>query len=433
MTLVPPMTATQRLLAGTQSGVRLSYSQHLAVHGNLDLPDRRHGDAWRRSMLGELHASGLTGRGGGGFPTARKLEAQRTSRRRPVMVINAMEGEPAAQKDSVLASYAPHLVLDGAEVLASILNAASITVAVARDNPGVNASLTAAITERRDAGHAPFEITLVSPPGRYIAGEESALAHWLDGGNSMPTFRPTKPAELRVRSRQAVIDNAETAAHSALIARHGGAWFASVGSAGGTGTMLVTASGAVRDPGVFEVAVGTPLRQILSLAGASSSITGILLGGYGGTFVGPEALDAPLSREGLAAFGGNPGAGVMVVLDQSSCGITETARITRWMAKESAGQCGPCVYGLPALAEDLERLARGETRGRIEPQLTRHLDSIAGRGACAHPDGVVRMVRSALSVFASDIADHVAGRPCGAIRAATVLELPPNEGAIEWR
>jgi NADH:ubiquinone oxidoreductase subunit F (NADH-binding) len=123
----------------------------------------------------------------------------------------------------------------------------------------------------------------------------------------------------------------------------------------------------------------------------------------------------------------------MVVLDHSSCGITETARITRWMANESAGQCGPCVYGLPALADDLERLARGEARGRVDAQLSRHLDSIAGRGACAHPDGVVRMVRSALSVFAPDLAGHLAGRPCSAMRAATVLELPPNEGVIEWR
>ncbi|MEI8051417.1 MAG: NADH-ubiquinone oxidoreductase-F iron-sulfur binding region domain-containing protein [Actinomycetes bacterium] len=433
MSDVAPTTSTQRLLAGASHGSTIDLDQHIATHGDLTLPDRGEAPAWRSTMLDELDRSGLTGRGGGGFPTGRKLRALDSSRRRRIMVINTMEGEPAAQKDSVLAGFAPHLILDGAEVLATVIDAASIVVAVARDNPSAGASLEAAVTARRSAGRGSFDISIVTPPGRYVAGEESALAHWIDGGASLPTFRAAKPAVLRAKGRTVVIDNAETTAHCALIARRGATWFREFGTADAPGTALVTMSGAVESPGVFEVALGTPLREVLALAGANPKPTGILLGGYGGAFVGPSALDAPYSPDGLRPFGASPGAGVIIVLDERSCGIAEAARITRWMANESAGQCGPCVFGLPALASDLASLASSSTKGRINSALARHLTTIEGRGACAHPDGVVRMVRSALDVFSLDVAAHTRGNRCAGAHAPSLLALPPNDGDIEWR
>jgi NADH:ubiquinone oxidoreductase subunit F (NADH-binding) len=422
-----------RLLAGTEGGTRLDLAGHLAIHGPLELPSRRGVEPWARDLLGEIERSGLAGRGGGGFPTATKLASLPQGRRRNHLVINVMEGEPAAQKDSVLAAFAPHLVLDGAEALAAVIHGASITVAVARDNPAAASSLSAAMAERARRGRDGVPMSIESVPGRYVGGEESGLVHWLDGGPAMPTFRPHKPARLVVRGRAAIVDNAETAAAVALIARRGGAWFAEGGRKGAAGSSLVTLSGAVAEQGVFEVALGSTLGEVVALAKPTGTVSGILLGGYGGTFVGPSALDAPYSNEGLRPHGASVGAGVIVVLDTASCGITETARITRWMANESAGQCGPCVFGLPAIAEDLEAIAVGRGDARVERQLRNRLKVINGRGACAHPDGVVRMVTSALDVFAGDLTAHVGGRRCGGASAATQLALPPNGGVLEWR
>jgi NADH:ubiquinone oxidoreductase subunit F (NADH-binding) len=422
-----------RLLAGTEGGARLDLAQHLAIHGALELPARKAVEPWVRTVLAEIERSGLAGRGGGGFPTSTKLASLPQGRRRNHLVINVMEGEPAAQKDSVLAAYAPHLILDGAEALALLIHAASITVAVARDNPGAASSLSAAMAERARRGRDAVPMSIETLPARYVGGEESGLVHWLDGGPAMPTFRPHKPARLVVRGRAAIVDNAETAASVALIARHGGAWFANAGRNGASGSSLVTISGAVAEQGVFEVALGSSLGEVVALAKPTRTVAGILLGGYGGTFVGPGALDAPYSKDGLRAHSASVGAGVIVVLDSASCGITETARITRWMANESAGQCGPCVFGLPAIAGDLEVIAAGRGDARTERQLRNRLKVISGRGACAHPDGVVRMVSSALDVFAGDLTAHVGGRRCTAASAATLLALPANGGALEWR
>jgi NADH:ubiquinone oxidoreductase subunit F (NADH-binding) len=433
MTDLAALSGSQRLLAGTSQGQRITYEQHLELHGAVALPTRKQAHQWRSDLLAQIKESGLTGRGGGGFSTATKLEAYSHGHRRHAMVINVMEGEPAAQKDSVLACFTPHLILDGAEVMATLVHASSLTIAVARDNPAAYDSLALAVDERRRRGKRPFDITVVAPPGRYIAGEESALANWLDGAMSLPTFRETKPARLPIRGKGGVIDNAETAADVALIARHGGAWFAAGGHGTANGTTLVTVSGTVEDPGVFEVPLGTTVADVIRLARPKGQITGLLLGGYGGTFVGPAALDAPYSPEGLRPFGGNIGAGIIVVFNTETCALDEVARIVHWMANESAGQCGPCIFGLPALAGELDRLAAARQIHGVEQSLHDHLAVINGRGACAHPDGVVRMVRTALEVFSAEVAHHLGGRRCVGVRPQSILNLPPNEGDLVWK
>jgi NADH:ubiquinone oxidoreductase subunit F (NADH-binding) len=434
MTGASSSIAAPRLLAGTAGGRRLAFADHVATHGPLPLPgDRRQSGAWAQDLVEQVGLAGLTGRGGGGFPTAIKLGGAVEGRHRTTVVIDLMEGEPAAQKDSVLAAYAPHLILDGAEVLATALSAKEVKIAVAADNPNAIASLEAALAERGQPRGRGLDISVGSPPGRYVAGEESALVAWLDGGDARPTYRPSKPAVLTIGRRRAYVENAETAAALALIARHGGATFAAQGRERTGGTALVTVSGSVATPGVHEVAVGTPLGDIIALSQPKGTPTGILLGGYGGTFVGPEALVAPWSADGLRPMGGAPGAGVIIVFTEASCGVTEISRIADWMARESAGQCGPCAFGLPALADDLAQVAQGRNKGRIDVRLHAHLDVIDGRGACAHPDGVVRMVRSGLSVFRKDVAAHLEGRRCACAGAPTVLALPPNDGALTWR
>jgi len=167
--------------------------------------------------------------------------------------------------------------------------------------------------------------------------------------------------------------------------------------------------------------MGTPLGDIVDGAEPAGRPPAVIVGGYGGSFVGSADLHVGFSREQLATIGATPGAGVIAVLPPGSCGVAETARIARYMARQSAGQCGPCVFGLPAIATSLEQLWRADVSADSEAVLSRRISEVIGRGACRHPDGVARLVSSALRVFGDDFAAHAAGHPCeGANRPSSL-------------
>ncbi len=413
-----------RLLTGTPNHPA-TYPEHVATFGELTP---------RGDLIDELERSGLTGRGGAAFPTGRKARFIRDQRgHRKFVVVNAMEGEPASHKDALLLATNPHLVLDGAETLARAVGARDVVVAVTRDRTATVAHVTRALAERPDRG---IGLELQTPPGRYVAGEESALVHWLDDNESLPQYRPHRPVVLRLEKHPVLLDNAETVAHVGLIARYGADWFASVGAPGQPGSALVSVSGAVDRPTVLEVALGTPLAQILAAAKADPTPRAVLLGGYGGTWLPARDLDVAYDLPSLAERGATAGAGIVVVVGHGSCGIRETQRIVAWMANESARQCGPCAFGLPAIAQDLARLRDGGRDARdARRRLEQRCGVIEGRGACRHPDGVVRMVRTALATFADDVAEHESGRPCaGARTGATVASVPhlEHERELVW-
>jgi NADH:ubiquinone oxidoreductase subunit F (NADH-binding) len=294
---------------------------------------------------------------------------------------------------------------------------------VADDRDGTARAVEAAIAERAGRPGAPA-MSVLRPPARYVTGEESALAHWIADGDARPVLRVDKSLPLRAGRRTVLVHNAETLAQVALIARHGAGWFRSVGTDEAPGTTLVTVTGGVQAPGVVEVELGTPVADVVQRCGPSGPIAGFLVGGYGGAWLAPELASTPYAPTPLARAGATHGVGIVVALPTTSCGIAETARIARWMAGQSAGQCGPCVYGLPALADDLELLAAGRADGSVVGRLDQRARSVVGRGACRHPDGVARLVRSALSVFAADAGAHAAGRPCDGRHAASVLPFP---------
>ena len=420
-------TSLPRLLAAA-SARPLSLAQHDEVFG-VARPVA--------NLLEELEVSGLTGRGGAAFPTFRKAKLLRDQRgHSKFVVVNAMEGEPAAHKDRTLLAANPHLVLDGAEYLAAVIGAKHIVVAVSRDNPTTVNHVAHAIheRERRTLRGAKFE--LHTPPWRYVAGEESALVHWLDDNESLPQFRSRRPHILRIGHAPVLVDNAETCAHVGLIARHGGSWFRSIGTVQSAGSTLVSVSGAVTRPTVMEVALGTPLRTILASAGADTNPRAVLLGGYGGNWIDGRDVDVPYANESLAPLGAGVGAGIIIVVPHGACGLAETTRIARWMANESARQCGPCAFGLPALAEDLQRLTFDpRDASAAYERLLERCGVIEGRGACRHPDGVVRQVRSALTVFAEHVDEHARGGPCAAARSPRHFAAVPTlerEEELVW-
>ena len=375
----------------------------------------------RPAAAGRAHHRGRArgaGRRGAGFPTAVKLRALAAAWPVPRVIANGVEGEPASDKDKVLLAVAPHLVLDGAVGAAELTGAREVVMVV---HHSVREVVDHAVAERRAAGTDPVPVRVLTAADTFIAGEASAVVHWVERGVAAPTGRPPRLGGSGKRlggsgkhgPGPALVQNVETLAHLALILRHGAAWFRSVGSPGEPGSMLITMAGAVRRPGVYEIETGTPVGGLIELAGgaatppaAPAALGALLIGGYFGTWAeAAAALPLPFSSAGLAPVGASPGAGVIAVLPRTACGLAETARITRYLARSSAGQCGPCVFGLDAIAGQLERLAAG---GACDlAQVHRWLGQV--RGACRHPDGTALIVASALRVFGAEADLHARG------------------------
>jgi NADH:ubiquinone oxidoreductase subunit F (NADH-binding) len=408
-----------KLLPERFGGEPAGLEEHLARYGQLP----RGWDApGRAQLIAEVGRAGLTGRGGAGFPTARKLAAVAAGPDRPVVIANGTEGEPASAKDKVLLACAPHLVLDGAVLAAHMVGARQAIVVV---HDAVREVVDSAAAERRRARLDRVKVKVMTGADRFVGGEASALVNWVANGIPLPTATPPRVSECGLQSRPTLVQNVETLAHLALIARWGARWFRSLGTTAEPGSMLVTLIGGVHRPGVREIEIGTPVGDVLGLAGGPAVPLGaLLIGGYFGTWAHPAVAGTlPFSAEGLSAVGGSPGAGLVAALPADVCGLAETARVARYLADESAGQCGPCVFGLGSIAGALEDLAAGRS---YEPgRLHRWMAQAEGRGACHHPDGAVRMVRSALAVFGAEIDRHSRGWCCGR-RPPGVLPVPPR-------
>jgi NADH:ubiquinone oxidoreductase subunit F (NADH-binding) len=449
-----------RLLAGIPARGALSLGEHLALHGALPPllgsppPRGRRGSS---ALIDLVEAAGLRGYGGAGFPLATKLRAVAGASRstlggRPIVVVNGAEGEPASSKDRTLLRSLPHLVLDGALLAAAAVGAHEILLGVCESAPAALDACALALAERGAPSRGAPTVQLVAVPSRYVAGQESALVSFLGGGSPLPTFTPPRPFERGVRGRPTLVSNVETLAHLALLARHGPDWFRELGTPAQPGSALVTLSGPVAFPGVYEIEHGSPLTALLDAAeGATAPLRAVLLGGYSGTWIDASLLrGVALSDEHLAPHGATLGTGVVVLLSAAACPVAELARLVRWLASESARQCGPCMFGLDSLASTFEQLVLGDApsghggrasqksgvpggrdatggRGAI-PRIATLAGLVNRRGACSHPDGAARLVASALDVFAEELADHAHHGPCAA--CARPSELPRPRAAV---
>ena len=378
------------LLAAVADGPTLE--QHTARTGSMPRP-----------TLDELVAvaqdADLRGRGGAGFPFARKLVTTARARGRAAVVVNCGEGEPASHKDAALSRVAPHLVLDGAVVTAHALHAREVHVVVPGDRSEVGTAVRRALRER--AGTRPrrdavrWSVHTAEP--RFVAGQVMAVLELMSGRPNLPvtTWRPA--AESGHRGRPTLLSNAETFAHVAGLLLHG--------EPAGSTTML-TLDGDGPTPRVREVAQDTPWTAVLSPA---ELVSPVLLGGYHGTWAPPGALEhRTVSRGDLQGDGLTLGAGVVLPLVRG-CPLDRTAQVLSYLAQESAGRCGPCMHGLPALALALHRLREHGPDPRAAAEVARLAGMVEGRGACAHPDGSVRLVRSLLRAFPDEAEAHANG------------------------
>jgi NADH:ubiquinone oxidoreductase subunit F (NADH-binding) len=266
-------------------------------------------------------------------------------------------------------------------------------------------------------------------PPSYVAGEETALVNFLNTGRALPTFVPPRPFQRGVDGRPTLIQNPETLANLALIAREGPEWFRGLGEADDPGSNLVTVRGAVARPGVYEIEAGASLASLLeATGGATEPVQAFLVGGYGGSWL-PEAraLDLPLGR----GAGGGPslGAAIVAALPAAACGFCETGRLVRYLADESAGQCGPCVHGLASIAEVFAEIGDGLAEPGSHRWLERWSQDVAGRGACGHPDGAAMLIQGALHTFRGAIDSHESGNGCSA-RDGRAWTLPLPGSAV---
>jgi NADH:ubiquinone oxidoreductase subunit F (NADH-binding) len=382
-----------------------SFDSHAALFGSLPTLGTL------ETVIGELERAGIAGRGGAGFPTWRKVAAaagtETHTGRGAIVVANGSEGEPLSAKDATLLHRAPHLVLDGLLLVSRALGASESHLVT---TGAQLAAVQHAVSERADAA----AIRVRETEDRFVAGEASAVVNAIERGRSIPRDHVVRLTVSGVWRRPTLVFNVETLAHIALALRFGADWFRSVGTPDDPGTRLLTIAG---DAGlvVVEAAGGTRIRDALRAGGVDpSSVRALLVGGYHGVWVPSDALDAPFSPLGLAPFGATPGAGIVITLTRGHCGLSRTADITRYLAEQSAGQCGPCANGLPELAEAISRLAKSGVAGRDRdaslPRRVREIGGlVTGRGACHHPDGTARMVASALELFDHDVRAHALG------------------------
>ena len=346
----------------------------------------------------------MRGRGGAAFPFAIKLRAA-SQGKRPVVVVNLSEGEPASAKDTALALTRPHLVLDGAVATARALGASEVHLVLPGDRPAVVTAMESALAERADR----LRVRTHRAEPRFVAGQARAVLELMAGRPNLPVTAWAPEAVSGHKGRPTLLSNAETWAQIGRLVLAGEHAYAAQGTAREPGTTLLTVSSGGPEPAVIEVPFGTRLREVLP-----AYFTGrpALVGGFHGAWAPWATLaSARVSVDGMRSLGIPLGAGVVVAAPE--CPVTFTGRIIDYLAGQSAGRCGPCFNGLPALAQALQAVTSG--RGGTE-----RVEQLAGlvvrRGACAHPDGTVRLVRSLLAVFPGEVAEHAAGS-CGSLLA----------------
>jgi NADH:ubiquinone oxidoreductase subunit F (NADH-binding) len=382
-------------------------------------------------VVAALDASGLRGRGGAAFPTGTKWRAVMGNARggRAVVVANAAECEPASRKDRTLIEMRPHLVLDGLEHAAETVGAHRAIVYTSRSHDALRDSLARAIVERRRHDDSHLFIEILSGPNRYVAGEETALTARVSGRLARPHVVPPRPFQSGVDASPTLVQNVETLAHAALIARFGPDWFRALGTARAPGTVLLTVTGAVGVEGVIEADCRATVAEVIERSGgAVGEPAALLIGGYFGRWVQAGSVwNTRIDPDSLRDTGATVGAGVIAVLPTAACGVVEADRVLTYLAEQTAGQCGPCHIGLPATARLFHQVAIGTARPSALDILERWSGEIPGRGACRHPDGAMLFLSSALRVFAADLRHHLRHGACRFGGRAPLLPVPVLE------
>ena len=380
-----PRDPALRLLRRVDSCDPMSLAAYQSADGYAAL--RRAIEIGPAQVIAEVSGAKLQGRGGAAFPTGRKWDAVAKAPVKPhYLVCNADESEPGTFKDRVLMEEDPFAIVESMTIAGFAVGAELGYLYIRGEYPLATSRLEHAIHECRSAGLLGpdvmgsgfcFDIDVRRGAGAYICGEETALFSSIEGFRGEPRNKPPFPVEVGLFGKPTVINNVETLANVLDILLEGGSVFAGVGTEKSTGSKLFCVSGAVEQPGLYEVPFGTTLRELLDLSGGISSgkrLKTVLLGGAAGSFVLPEHLDTPLTFEGTRAINASLGSGVVMAFDENADMRGIVLRIAAFFRDESCGQCVPCRVGTVRQEELLQRLARDDAQQSAEAEL---LDELA--------------------------------------------------------
>jgi NADH:ubiquinone oxidoreductase subunit F (NADH-binding) len=361
------------------------------------------------ALLGDVERSGLLGRGGAGFPMATKLRSVRDHGIHlgsgTVVVANGEEGEPASIKDRWLLRNRPHVVLDGLRLATAVVGADRAYVYVSDAESA--RSVEAALSELDTAALGGIAVIVTTVEPGYVAGEETAAVHLLNGGVAKPTDKPPRPFQEGVDGLPTLVSNVETLANLPYIQQHGPAEFRAQGTSQSPGTLLVTITGAGRPPGLYEVPHGLAITELIALHGVSADgVQGALMGGYFAGLLNRDVLGLTMDHETIRAAGSGLGCGAISVITEE-CPVAVAASVLAYFDRENAAQCGSCFNGTAAMAAVAGALRDGLATDEDLARLRRWSVVLRGRGACGTLDAATNVAASLLHQFEQTVQQHL--------------------------
>jgi NADH-quinone oxidoreductase subunit F len=384
-------------------------------------------------------AANLRGRGGAGFPTGMKWSfVPMTDSKGPLdgsrpldggshryLVVNADEKEPGTMKDRWLMEGNPHELIEGALIAAYAVQADIAYIFLRREYTRCEEALNRALAEAAEkklignrvlGTNWNVEFRMHLSAGRYMCGEESGLLNALEGRRATPRNKPPFPQVSGLWGKPTVVNNVETLCNVPHILREGADWYKALSPGSDAGTKLFGVSGKVKNPGLWEMPMGTTIRELLDLAGGMQdgcTLRGLIPGGASTDFLSPQQLDVKMDFDSVARAGSRLGTGTMVVLDDHTCPVGMVLSLEKFFARESCGFCTPCREGLPWVARILEALEQGKGEMKDLEVLEEHVKLLGpGRTFCALAPGAVEPLGSALKLFRDDFEQHVRQKRC---------------------
>ncbi len=396
---------------------------------NIDVYRQRGGyKQWERTVrelqpvdvLNLAEKSELRGRGGAGFPTGRKWSFLPTDKSPRYLVCNCDEAEPGTFKDHMLLETVPHLVLEGMLVGAYAIASHHAFIYIRGEFKRGYEIFRKALKEAEQAGYVgknifgsgyDLEVTVHRGAGAYICGEETAMLNSLEGKRGEPRLKPPFPAVEGLYRKPTIVNNVETLAYLVPILERGAEWFASVGTERSKGYKIVSVSGHVRNPGNYEIALGTTVREIIELAGGlrpGRKLMAVQPGGGSSACIFEEQLDWPYDYESMARAGSMLGSGAFVVFDDTTDFVNAAYNLVRFFAHESCGQCTPCREGASWMERVLERLVHRRGVAGDDEMLLRVSSSITGLNLCPLGDSIEPFLKSVMERFPEQFKARIA-------------------------
>lgn len=432
---------TRQVLSGCGRIDAESIEEYIA-HGGYDALVKSLFSMSGKEVCEEILASGLRGRGGGGYPAGRKWMAVR-SQKDPVryIICNGDEGDPGAFMDRSVMEGNPHLMLEGMMIAGAAVGAAEGYIYVRAEYPLAVARLKTAISHARECGllgrnilgsNFDFEVHINTGAGAFVCGEGSALTASIEGERGMPRVKPPRTVEHGLFGKPTVLNNVETYANVPLIIENGSAWYKSIGTQTSPGTKAFAITGDVVNTGLIEVPMGTTLREIVFDIGGGvrggRELKAVQIGGPSGGCLTGGHLDLPLDFDSLKAVGAMIGSGGLVVMNEDTCMVEIARFFMNFTQNESCGKCVPCREGTKRMLEILEKIVSG--KGTLEDLDL--LEEIAGTvthtALCGLGKSAAGPVVSTLKYFRDEYVAHVVDKKCPShvCQALKIYEIEPQ-------